>query len=127
MRHPSSDLKRAAFRALLVTRRNCGSVVTLDAVVASLLRAPDVTALCTREAPDEELGRISGEHIAMTEPLPMEPAVSAAMQTVFDEPCDRSVTPAELLLALASANPGVADRLAHYGLTIDLMRSALPA
>lgn len=57
----------------------------------------------------------------------MDDVVKRAINALGERETERSVTPLELLLELASANPEVAHRLAHHGLTIDLMRSALPA
>jgi hypothetical protein len=156
-RGSSLETKRAMFRAALAAQCADEPYMTRNRIVAALLRAESVRALCSRVGIDfvhianaiedpqtlsfeacerrvmTELAQKgvefgSAEHLAMVRLRPLDPAVRAVLDGVFFARHGHlAVSPLELLLDLIRADPALEARVAPHGLDEEVLRAALEA
>ena len=150
----TAETRRAMFWAALAAQCAGEPHVTANRIAAALLRTPSISALCTRLQIDSavvrgavddparpsfsdcerevsrdldergvELG--SREHQAIVELRPVDPLVKPVFDAVLKRREQFAIPPLELLLAFIDADPTLAERLAHHGLTAGRIRAAL--
>ena len=144
------DTRRAMFWAANAAQCAEERYVTVNRIVAALLRTPSVRALCSptafvamddpgtlsfeecerrvmQDLADKGLELGSKEHQATVQRRHLEPSVKPVFDAILERPEQFMISPLELLLALVRADASLAERLAPHGLTEGTISAALAA
>ena len=142
------------FRAALAAQCAGEPYMTANRIVASLLRTESVRELCSRAQIDiarvsevvessltlsaEECERIvmkdlaekglefaSKEHQASVQLRPLEPHMREMVDDILERHGQLAIPPLELLLHVIRADPALADSIAPWGLTAEVIRAAV--